>query len=121
VHQNGGAGVIGSDKVQAIRLHFGIADTVMASGTMCSIDCPPNDLERRPGPLKMLVAESAGAAKIKKLPITSNPLSTAEIALAVSAFAGKIRLQHAIALANNFRHSALADQALAILPAVCPD
>jgi len=78
VHQNGGAGVIGSDKVQAILLHFGIADTVMASGTMCSIDCPPNDLERRPGPLKMLVAESAGAAKIKKFPITSNPLSTAE-------------------------------------------
>ena len=102
--------------MQAILLHFGIADTVTASGTMCSIDCPPNDLERRPGPLKMLVAESAGAAKIKKLPITSNPLSTAEIALAVSAFAGKIRLQHAIALANNFRHSALADQALAICP-----
>jgi hypothetical protein len=39
--------------------------------------------------MKMLVGGSAGAAKIKKLPITSNPLSTAEIALAVSAVAGK--------------------------------
>jgi len=51
VHQHRGAGVasddIGSDKVQVILLHFGIADTVMASGTMCGVDCPPNEpLER---------------------------------------------------------------------------
>jgi hypothetical protein len=120
VHQNGSAGVIGSDKVQAILLHFGIADTVMASGTMCSVDCPPNEhLERRPGPMKMLVGGSAGAAKIKNcqsLPIRSRPQKLLWRSVPLQA---KTRLQHAIVLANNFRRSALGDQALAILLAVC--
>jgi hypothetical protein len=79
-------------------------------------------LERRPGPMKMLVGGSAGAAKIKKncqsLPIRSRPQKLLWRSVPLQA---KTRLHHAIALANNFRRSALADQALAILPAVCPD
>jgi hypothetical protein len=72
--------------------------------------------------MKMLVGGSAGAAKIKKncqsLPIRSRPQKLLWRSVPLQA---KTRLQHAIALANNFRRSALADQALAILPAVCPD